>query len=278
MVAIPQENRFYFAPDSAIWQINRERVLQLTGARVLLMQIAHPLIAEAVYQHSYVFQKPLLRLHRTLRLTLDMVFGSREEVQKAVADIEAAHRPAKGRLAEGIGKHETGTVYNARNPRQGLWVFSTLVEGSVSGYERLVAPLSTAEKNEFLGNSAQIAEWMQIPQSMIPATYSDLLAYIDEAISSKEVIVGDSACKIAPFITAQSNLLLKIPSYPLIRFNIALLPAAIREQYGYTLANWELALAEEGSRLSRVMQPFVPKFLRYAPEYQRAMQLLTELR
>src|SRR5687768_5304357 len=120
MVAIPQESEFYFAPDSDIWQINRERVLQLTVARLVLMQIAHPLIADAVYQHSYVFQKPLLRLHRTLRLTLYMVFGTTEEVAKAVAEIEAAHRPAKGRLSEGIGKHESGAVYNARNPRQGL--------------------------------------------------------------------------------------------------------------------------------------------------------------
>lgn len=270
MVAIPQESQFHFAPDSAIWQINRERVLQLTGARVLLMQIAHPLIAEAVYQHSYVFQKPLLRLHRTLRLTLDMVFGTKEEVAKAVAEIEAAHRPAKGRLNEGIGKHESGAVYNARNPRQGLWVFSTLVEGSVSGYETLVAPLSTEQKDEFLDSSAQIAEWMQIPRSMIPTSYNDLLAYIDEAIRSEEVIVGDSARKIAPFITVQSNPILKWATYPLIRFNIALLPAPIREQFGYSLAGWEFALAEKGASLSRLLQPISPSILRHAPEYRRA--------
>ena len=276
MVAIPQENQFHFAPDSAIWQINRERVLQLTGARVLLMQIAHPLIAEAVYQHSYVFQKPLLRLHRTLRLTLDMVFGTRAEVEKAVADIEAAHRPAKGRLAEGIGKHASGAAYNARNPRQSLWVYSTLVEGSVSGYERLVAPLSPVQKNEFLENSAQIAEWMQIPRSIIPATYEALLEYIDEAIKSQEVIVGESARKIAPFITVQSNRLLKIPTYPLIRYNIALLPPTIREQYGYSLGNWEFSLVEQISRLSRMMQPITPSLIRFAPEYRRAMRILEE--
>jgi uncharacterized protein (DUF2236 family) len=275
MVAIPQAQEFHFAPESAIWQINRERVLQLTGARVLLMQIAHPLIAEAVFQHSYVFQKPLLRLHRTLRLTLDMVFGTREEVEKAVANIETAHRPAKGRLEEGIGKHASGASYNARNPRQSLWVYSTLVEGSVSGYERLIAPLSPAQKDEFLENSAQIAEWMQIPRSIIPTNYDALLAYIDEAIASEEVIVGESARKIAPFITAQ-NSLLKIPSYPLIRYNIALLPPSIRAQYGYSLGAWEYILAEQISRLSRLMQPITPHFIRFAPEYRRAMKVLED--
>jgi uncharacterized protein (DUF2236 family) len=235
------------------------------------MQIAHPLIAEAVYQHSYVFQKPLLRLHRTLRLTLDMVFGTKEEVAKAVAEIEAAHRPANGRLEQGIGKHDSGTVYNARNPRQGLWVFSTLVEGSVSGYETLVAPLTDAQKDEFLENSTQIAQWLNIPRSMIPANYAALLAYIDEAIDTQEVIVGDSARKIAPFITAQSNPILKWATYPLIRFNIAFLPEKIRRDFGYSLANWELGLAEKGASLSRLLQPMTPAILRYAPEYRRAM-------
>jgi uncharacterized protein (DUF2236 family) len=272
MVAIPHDSAFYFAPDSAIWLINRERVLQLTGARVLLMQIAHPLVAEAVYQHSYVFKKPLLRLHRTLRLTLDMVFGTKEEVAKAVAEIEAAHRPATGRLEQGIGKYADGAAYNARNPRQGLWVFSTLVEGSVTGYEKLVAPLTDAQKNEFLDNSTQIAQWLNIPRSMIPGSYADLLLYIDEAIDTQEVIVGDTARKIAPFITAQSIPILNWASYPLIRFNLAFLPAKIREQFGYSLHDWELALAENGAALSRLLQTMTPSILRHAPEYRKAIR------
>ena len=120
---------YHFTPQSAIWQINRERVLLLTGIKVLLMQIAHPLVAEAVYEHSYVFDKPLKRLHRTLTLTLGMVFGTRAEVQQAVDAIDAAHRPAVGRTEHPNGQHPAGTVYNPRNPHQALWVFATLSVG-----------------------------------------------------------------------------------------------------------------------------------------------------
>lgn len=273
MTTVQSKPTFYFAENSAIWHINRERVLLLTGARVLLMQIAHPMVAEAVYNHSYVFEKPLLRLHRTLTLTLGMVFGTRNEVQDAVAEIDSAHRPATGRIEQGIGQHKTGAVYNPRNPRQALWVFATLVEGAVSGYETLVGSLSDEQKQEMLINSQQVAEWMGIPRNIIPPTYADLLTYMQDAIASEEIIVSEKARKIAPFITSQSVPFLKYVTYPLIRLNIALLPEALREQYGYKLADWEMGLYERLFAFSRLVTPHLPDALRFAPEYHRAMRL-----
>lgn len=268
---------FYFEADSAIWQINRERILLLTGAKVLLMQIAHPMVAEAVYNHSYVFDKPLLRLHRTLKLTLGMVFGTRAEVHQAIAEIDKAHRPATGKIEDKIGKHDAGASYNPRNPRQALWVYATLVEGAISGYEVLVAPLNDSKKQEMIENSAQIAEWMGIPAHYLPKTYPDLQDYMSSAIADQEIIVSEKARKIAPFITAQSIPLLNIMSYPLIRVNVALLPTSLQAQYGYQLADWEQSLIAHSLTLSRKIIPRLPHFLRYAPEYHRAMRLKQKL-
>lgn len=262
---------YYFAPDSAIWTINREQVLLLTGMRVLLMQIAHPMVAESVYEHSYVFQKPLLRLKRTLDLTLAMVYGTKQEVETAIAEIEAAHRPAVGRIEKSVGKHPAGAVYNPRNPRQALWVFATLVEGAVFGYEKLVAPLSDEQKEEFLENSRTIAAWMGIRPSYIPKSYDALMNYMHSAIQSQEICVSDRACKIAPFITAQSIFGLNILSYPLFRLNVALLPEPIRQQYGYNMPEWEHNLASGACRLSRNIVPHLPKILRFMPQYRRAL-------
>ena len=118
-----------------MWQISREQVLLLGGARTLLMQIAHPLVAEAVYQHSTVFEQPFQRLWRTLTLTYGMVFGTREEVEQSAEEIHRAHRPATGTLANAVGAYAQGTAYNARNPKLGLWVYATLVEGALSTYQ-----------------------------------------------------------------------------------------------------------------------------------------------
>lgn len=271
---IAADNRsFHFAPDSAIWEINRERVLLLTGVKVLLMQIAHPMVAEAVYNHSYVFKKPLLRLHRTLKLTLGMVFGTKSEVAQAIAEIEQAHRPAVGKLEQGVGIHAAGTSYNPRHPEQALWVFATLVEGAISGYETLVAPLSPIRKQEMLDNSSQIATWMGIPQQYIPASYDDLVTYMQDAIDSQIVIVSDKARKIAPFITTQSIPLVNIMSYPIVHMNIALLPEKLRQQYGYQLGSRENTVIQGVFGLSRRVTPRFPHFIRFAPEYHRAMRL-----
>lgn len=271
------ESQFYFESDSAIWQINRERVLLLTGAKVLLMQIAHPMVVTAVREHSYVFNKPLLRLHRTLTLTLGMVFGTRDEVHQAIAEIEAAHRPATGRIGDAIGKHAAGAVYNPRAPRQALWVFATLVEGAISGYETLVEPLPQSKKDEFYDNSTQIAEWMGIPNSTLPRDYVALTDYMTDAIISQEVIVSDDARAIAPFITTQSIPVLKWMTYPLIRLNVALLPDTLRDQYGYHMREREQLWINRAYALSRKTVPLLPDFIRFAPEYHRAMRLKGKL-
>jgi len=265
-----QDDDYLFVPDSAIWQVNRERVLLLTGTRVLLMQLAHPMVAEAVYHHSYVFKNPVKRLHRTLTLTLAMVFGTRSQVQEAVSAIEAAHRPATGQLEQGIGIYDAGASYNPRNPKQALWVWATLVEGAISGYERLVAPLSDNRKDDFVADSALVGDWMGIPARYIPDSYAQVTDYMETAIAQEQVIVSEKARKIAPFVTAQSIPIVNWLSYPVHRFNMALLPDAIRTQYGYAMSDWELNLVERCCALSRRGLPYLPDIIRYAPEYRRA--------
>jgi uncharacterized protein (DUF2236 family) len=267
-------DEYYFPPDSAIWRINRERALLLTGTRVLLMQIAHPMVAEAVYHHSYVFQKPLLRLHRTLALTLALVYGTRSEINQAIAEIDAAHRPAVGHLEDAIGAHQAGAAYNPRNPRQARWIFATLVEGAIFGHEKLVAPLSTEDQQAFYEDSMHVGEWMGVPQRLLPATYDGLLDLMQEAIDSQEVIVGEKARTIAPFLTAQSIPLLQFVAYPAYRLAVGLLPPEIRVQYGYTFRGWEGRLLRGFCGISRTVVPWLPGVVRYAPEYRRAQNRL----
>lgn len=266
-------SEFYFDEQSAIWHINRERALLLTGVKVLLMQIAHPMVATAVRNHSYVFSKPLLRLHRTLILTLGMVFGTKDEVHHAIAEIEKAHRPATGRIDANIGIHPAGASYNPRAPRQALWVFATLVEGAISGYETLIAPLPQTTKDAFYTDSTAIASWMGIPDTYLPADYNALCDYMTEAIQSQEVIVGEDARAIAPFVTTQSIPVVKWMTYAGIRLNVALLPDIIREQYGYRIGVSENKWIDRTFALSRKTIPFLPHRVRFAPEYHRAMRL-----
>ncbi|MCA9881867.1 MAG: DUF2236 domain-containing protein [Anaerolineae bacterium] len=249
------------------------------GSRVLLMQIAHPMVAESVYDHSYVFKKPLKRLFRTLRLTLALVYGTQQETAQALHEIEMAHRPATGRLSQGVGKYTEGAAYNPRNPRQAFWVQATLVEGAVTGYETFVGRLSAADKQAFYIESQQIGEWMGIQPKQMPASYDAMLDYMQTAVASGEVAVSEKARKIAPFVTGQSWPGLNMLAHPIYRLSVALLPEAIREQYGYAaFSPFEQHLFNGLQATSRAVLPLLPGFMRYMPPYLRAQRRLSSRR
>ena len=66
-----------YGPHSEAWRVNREGVLLLaSGPRALLLQLAHPLIAEGVNQHSDFRNDPWTRLRRTVKSYLTIVYGS----------------------------------------------------------------------------------------------------------------------------------------------------------------------------------------------------------
>ena len=47
-----------YGPGDVTWRVNREMVLLAGGARALLMQVAHPLVAAGVAQHSGYREDP----------------------------------------------------------------------------------------------------------------------------------------------------------------------------------------------------------------------------
>jgi uncharacterized protein (DUF2236 family) len=101
--------RSLFGPQSLTWRVNREATLLLGGGRALLLQIAHPLVAAGVAEHSGFEQAPLQRLWRTLDLSLTVTFGSAAEALAAVRRIEGVHAHVRGELAEAVGPFRRGT-------------------------------------------------------------------------------------------------------------------------------------------------------------------------
>jgi len=74
------------------WTIHRERVLLAGWGRAILLQIAHPMVAQGVADHSAFTTEPwgwLRRLDRTLRSMLALTFGSDAQAAAAAARINA---------------------------------------------------------------------------------------------------------------------------------------------------------------------------------------------
>ncbi len=62
-------------PHDVLWSVARERLLLLGGPAALLLQVAHPLVAEAVAAHSDYHAEPAHRLLTTLQASLTITFG-----------------------------------------------------------------------------------------------------------------------------------------------------------------------------------------------------------
>lgn len=158
-------------PDPSVARrLDRELFLLLGGTAALLMQIAHPLVAAGVEQHSDFRRDPLGRLSRTLNTTLAVVFAEPAEAQAALRRIDRRHGPVRGTAAD-------GRPFDARDPALLLWVQTTLVLTSLRLYEAVVGPLSHADREAYWQETRPIAAALGIPLDAQPRTIDDLQRY-----------------------------------------------------------------------------------------------------
>lgn len=94
----------FFGPQTLVWQVNRERINYLGGLRAILMQLAHPAVAQGVADHSNFQQDPLGRFVRTMSVVQDILFGPTDIAIKAATRVYAKHARVKGILSGNLVK------------------------------------------------------------------------------------------------------------------------------------------------------------------------------
>ena len=134
-------------PGGVAWRVNREQALLLGGSRALLMQAAHPLVVQGVADHSNFRQNPWARLRRTVETMGVVIYGSREDADKATARVRWVHSNiVSGTLQKPSGPFPAGTPYSAADPELVMWVHATLVDTALRVYQGWVQPLSEDEQ------------------------------------------------------------------------------------------------------------------------------------
>ena len=159
-----------FGPGSLTWRVNGEAVLLLGGGRALILQVAHPKVAAGVAEFSNYREDPWGRLYRTLEVTLTIVFGDPEASQAAAEGLRRAHRRVAGR-------DDQAEAYRALEPELLLWVHATLIDTSLTIYERYVATLTPRERNLYYEEMKTLGEAYSIPRDAMPADYTAFRRY-----------------------------------------------------------------------------------------------------
>ena len=249
------------------WTIHRERVLLAGWGRAILLQIAHPKVAQGVAEHSGFASEPwgrLRRLHRTLSAMLDLTFGSEGEAAAVAARINARHDHVHGRLEAPAGGAPAGAPYSAHDPELLAWVHATLVESFLLVYRLFVRPLGDAAADRYCLEASGIESALGIPPGRLPRTERELREYMDAMLDSGAIEVTDTARRLArdlldPPAPALVRPALRLAALPAI----GLLPPAIRAAYGLP---WD-GRRERALRVvigaTRAMLPLMPPATRY---------------
>src|SRR5690606_5649051 len=93
-------------PADISWRINRELIVVAAWGRAVLLQLAHPLVAAGVGEHSRFsggLTSGVARLRSTVGAMLALTFGNEDAMVEAAARINAIHDRVRGQLAESAG-------------------------------------------------------------------------------------------------------------------------------------------------------------------------------
>ena len=243
-------------------RINAERLVLLGWSRAILLQLAHPLVAAGVDEHSTFRAGTLasaLRLHQTVRAMLSLTFGTDAERQATLGHINAIHRRVNGQLREAVGPFPAGTAYTAEDPSLLLWVHATLLESIPLVYEMVVAPVGADERDRYCREAEPIVVALGARVGA-PRSWSELTAYMDRMHASGELVVSPQARKLADAVLAPPLGWMLGPAARINwLFTVGLLPAVIREQYGFTWTARDAHALERWTQIIRRTRRLAPR-------------------
>jgi uncharacterized protein (DUF2236 family) len=245
----------YFAPGSPIRRIGNTPLTPfLGGGPAVLLQVAHPLVAAGVVQHSDFRSDLWRRLIRTLGALYLITYGTREEADRAGEAVQAVHEYVRGETWDRLGCFPAGTCYSASDPELQLWVHATLVESSLAAYQRFVRRLARDEQERYYREMSVVARLFGVPPEVLPRSLSEFREYFSAQIAGETITVTPPARAVAEVIVEArlpSPMRVLVPAHRLA--TAGLLPERLRREYGLrwsALHELALPLAARSMRLT----------------------------
>jgi uncharacterized protein (DUF2236 family) len=262
--------------DSIAWKINSEIVLLLGWNPAILLQIAHPLVAAGVTDHSLFLTDPAgraRRLWRTLNTMFDMTFGLPEQVQHAADTINAIHDRVNGQLREAAGPFEAGRAYSAHDPELLRWVHCTMLEVFPRTYRLYVGPLSDAEWDRYCAEASRVEPLLGLPDGYLPSSLPELRAYMGQMLASGQIAVSAESRTLAQEILHPRMPLWLQPLTPFFQLPmVGLLPPSVRAAYGFPWDRRRERILRDVARLVRPALALTPSLFRHWPAARRAFE------
>jgi uncharacterized protein (DUF2236 family) len=249
------------------WHVSREPVLLLAGMRALLLQIAHPGIAQGVADHSRYREDPLGRGIRTFTAVYSIVFGCRDEAIAAAMRVRHVHDRVHGEITGPLPSGMAPT-YDANDPELQFWVAATLLDSAIVAYELFIAPLDDEEKEQHYQQARRFGQFFGIEPQRYPDSWTDFQAWWQRMLASDTLTVTDTARAIFKGLIAGTWL-----TRLLAPFNLALaamlLPERFLAGYGLKQQPWIRLTFHSIVGITRLLVWLAPVRLRGVPAARR---------
>jgi uncharacterized protein (DUF2236 family) len=270
----PPDTEGLYGPDSEAWRLNREAMLLLgAGPRALLLQLAHPLVAAGVEEHSDFRADPWRRLQGTLRSYLTIVYGTTTAARAEIRRLNGLHRSI------------VGAGYAARDPDLSLWVHATLVDTTMAAYDAWIQPLSRDQRTRYYVETFPIGRAFGVPEDRLPADLAAFDAYVASMLAPGGPVRVSAVARDLADAVLHPPLGPVIPAFgwmPRSAYawtlwpSIGLLPASVRDDYGFRWGPLERAVAAWLVAAWRLWRPVLPASFRQMPQALAADERLAD--
>ena len=259
---------------SIVQMVNAERIVVLGWGRAILAQLAHPLVAAGVAEHSS-FARDTWSAFRRFRATVNamraLTFGSPEAARAAAARIIRTHDRVQGMLREPSGRFPAGTRYSAHDPDLLAWVHTTTVEAMITAYERFVRVLTPEERDRYCQEASMMEFWLGIPAGSLPRSWGEIEEKIARARQDGTLVVTPLTQHLAASVLSPPHPWWLAPSVRVWRWlTIGLLPDWLRAAYDL---GWSARDDERFERCLRAIRSIwsrLPALVRIWPEARSA--------
>jgi uncharacterized protein (DUF2236 family) len=282
-----------YGPASEAWRLNREASLLLgAGPRALLLQIAHPLVAEGVDQHSDFRADPWARMSGTLRSYLRIVYGTGTAARAEIRRLNKLHGRVTGPVRDPASAARFGATYRARDADLSLWVHATLVDSTLAAVDAWLEPLPSDRRARFYAETIPVGRLLGVPADRLPGDIDAFDAYMAGmlapggpvhpsaiALELSEVILhpvlaplaerGAIADRLGALGPAVASLLRRVPPAAvdwLLVPSVGLLPAATRAEYGLPWGLRERTIERYLVTAWGAWRPLLPPRWRWFPQ------------
>jgi uncharacterized protein (DUF2236 family) len=244
--------------------------LLLSAPAVVLMQLAHPLVAAAIAEHTNRERSVVERAGATIGLNLAVIFGDHDQAERAAMHVRDLHTAIHGQLHAAVGTFPAGSLYRADDPDLLRWGHATIVWAGLEAYERFVGSLRPADQDQYVAEMRSFGQAFGVDEASLPSTCDELGTYVFSVLDST-LNIGEQGRREAREILWPRGTFRERASGPVLRVvTSGLLPDTVRRGFALPWSTGRRAAFSSVAAMTRAAVRTMPRSRRWWQHYRIA--------